>query len=106
MPHMNRIRVVNVAFNDAKSFFDDLRMSLAGKSTTYDLENGGGKTVLLMMLLQTVIPNTSLREDKPLKNIFIGGKDRTSHVLVEWLLDEGMRYKYMLTGFCARKKPK
>jgi ABC-type Mn2+/Zn2+ transport system ATPase subunit len=68
MPHMNRIRVVNVAFNDAKSFFDDLRMSLAGKSTTYDLENGGGKTVLLMMLLQTVIPNTSLREDKPLKN--------------------------------------
>ncbi|MGI6537946.1 MAG: hypothetical protein ACOX22_06360 [Caldicoprobacterales bacterium] len=104
MPHMNRIRVVNVAFNDAKSFFDDLRMSLAGKSTTYDLENGGGKTVLLMMLLQTVIPNTSLREDKPLKNIFIGGKDRTSHVLVEWLLDEGMRYKYMLTGFCARKK--
>ena len=54
---MNRIRLVNVAFNDAKSFFDDFRMTLAGKSTTYDLVNGGGKSVLLMMLLQTVIPN-------------------------------------------------
>ncbi|HHU78927.1 MAG TPA: hypothetical protein GXZ29_08665 [Clostridiales bacterium] len=104
MPHMNRIRLVNVAFNDAKSFFDDFRMTLAGKSTTYDLVNGGGKSVLLMMLLQTVIPNTSLREDKPLKNIFIGGRDRTSHVLAEWILDDGERYKYMLTGFCARRK--
>ncbi|NLC43954.1 MAG: hypothetical protein GX783_06690, partial [Clostridiales bacterium] len=104
MPHINRVRLVNVGFNDAKSFFEDLRLSLAGKSTTYDLENGGGKSVLLMMLLQTVIPNTSLRDDKPLKNIFIGGKDRTSHVLVEWILDEGERYKYMLTGFCARRK--
>lgn len=104
MPHMNRARLVNVAFNNAKAFFEDFRLNFSGKSTAYDLENGGGKSVLLMMLLQTVIPNTSLREDKPLKNIFSGGKDRTSHVLIEWILDEGERYKYMLTGFCARKK--
>lgn len=104
MPHMNRARLVNVAFNNAKAFFEDFRLNFSGKSTAYDLENGGGKSVLLMMLLQTVIPNTSLREDKPLKNIFSGGKDRTSHVLIEWVLDEGERYRYMLTGFCARKK--
>lgn len=103
MPHINRIRLVNVAFNDAKSIYDDFLMNFGGKSATYDLENGGGKSVLIMMLLQVVLPNTSLREDKPLKNIFSGGKDRTSHVLVEWLLDEGDRYKYLLTGFAARK---
>ncbi len=104
MPYINRVRLVNVAFNDAKSFFDDFRLNFSGKSATYDLENGGGKSVLLMMLLQVVLPNTSLRDDKPFKNIFLGGKDRTSHVLVEWILDEGERYNYMLTGFCARKK--
>lgn len=103
MPHINRIRLVNVAFNDAKSIYDDFLMNFNGKSATYDLENGGGKSVLIMMLLQVVLPNTSLREDKPLKNIFSGGKDRTSHVLVEWLLDDGDRYKYLLTGFTARK---
>jgi chromosome segregation ATPase len=103
MPHINRIRLVNVAFNDAKSFYEDFTLTLNGKSTTYDLVNTGGKSVLLMMILQVVLPNSSLREDKPLKKIFNGGKDRTSHVLVEWLLDEGERYQYLLTGFCARK---
>lgn len=103
MPHINRIRLVDVAFNDAKSFYDDFIMVFNQKSATFDLENGGGKSVLLMMLLQVVLPNVSLREDKPFKNIFLGGKDRTSHVLVEWSLDEGSPYKYLLTGFCARK---
>jgi len=103
MPHINRIRLVDVAFNDAKSFYDDFMLIFNGKSATYDLENGGGKSVLLMMMLQVVLPNASLREDKPLRNIFLGGRDRTSHVLVEWVLDEGSPYKYLLTGFCARK---
>lgn len=61
--------------------------------------------MLLLMLLQTVIPNTYLKPEKPVKNIFIGGNPkRTSHCLVEWILDDEYEYKYMLTGFCARKK--
>lgn len=105
MPHINRIRLVNVNFNDAKGIYDDFTMRLDGKSTTYDLMNTGGKSLLLLMLLQTVIPNTYLKKEKPVKNIFVGGNTkRTSHCLVEWILDEGYEYKYMLTGFCARKK--
>ena len=105
MPHINRIRLVNVNYNDAKSIYDDFNMRLDGKSTTYDLINTGGKSMLILMLLQTVLPNTYLKKEKPIKNIFIGGNTkRTSHCLVEWELDEGYEYKYMLTGFCARKK--
>lgn len=104
MPHINRIRLVNVAFNENSQIYDDFGMNFLGHSATYQLTNGGGKSVLLMMLLQTVLPNTSLNKDKPLGNIFIGGKDRTSHVLIEWALDEGEHYKYLLTGFCARKR--
>lgn len=105
MPHINRIRLVNVNFNDAKGIYDDFMMDFGGKSATYDLMNTGGKSLLLLMLLQTVVPNTYLKKEKPLKNIFIGGNTkRTSHCLVEWILDEGSEYRYLLTGFCARKK--
>lgn len=104
MPHINSIRLVNVYFNNATQFYDDFRMDLAGKNTTYDLENGGGKSLLLQMILQTVLPKTYLRREKPVSLLFQGGRDRTSHVVVDWILDEGSVYKYLLTGFSARKK--
>lgn len=104
MPHINSIRLVNVYFNNATQFYDDFRMDLAGKNTTYDLENGGGKSLLLQMVLQTVLPKTYLRREKPVSLLFQGGKDRTSHVVVDWILDEGSAYRYLLTGFSARKR--
>ncbi|NLL67972.1 MAG: hypothetical protein GX236_09805 [Clostridiaceae bacterium] len=104
MPHINNIRLVNVCFNNATQFYDDFKMNLAGKNTTYDLENGGGKSLLLQMILQTVLPKTYLRREKPVSLLFQGGRDRTSHVVVDWILDEGSAYKYLLTGFSARKR--
>lgn len=104
MPHINSIRLTNVHFNNATQFYDDFRMELGGKNTTYDLENGGGKSLLLQMILQTVLPKSYLRKEKPVSLIFQGVKDKTSHVAVEWLLEEGAGYKYLLTGFCARKR--
>jgi len=104
MPHINSIRLVNVHFNNATQFYDDFTMRFGGKNSTYDLENGGGKSLLLQLLLQTVLPKSYLRREKPLSLIFQGGKERTSHVAVEWLLEEGEDYKYLLTGFSARKR--
>lgn len=105
MPHINRVRLVNVKYNDAKSCYDNFIMNFWGKSATYDLQNGGGKSVMLLMMLQNVLPNTYLKSDRPLKNIFKGGNpNRTSHCLIEWKLDEDADYQYLLTGFCARKK--
>ena len=79
MPHINRLRLVNVNFNDAKGIYDNFKMRLDGKSTTYDLINSGGKSVLLLMLLQTVLPNTYLKSDRPLKNIFLGWRRYVSN---------------------------
>lgn len=104
MPHIKEIRLVNVHFNNATQFYDDFSMKLEGKNATYDLENGGGKSLLLLMLLQTVLPKSYLRKEKPVSLLFQGGKDRTSHVAVEWMLEEGSQYKYLLTGFSARKR--
>lgn len=104
MPHIKSIRLANVHFNNATQFYDDFVMELGGKNATYDLENGGGKSLLLLMILQTVLPKSYLRREKPISLLFQGGKDRTSHVAVEWILEEGSSYKYLLTGFCARKR--
>lgn len=40
MPHINRVRLVNVKYNDAKSCYDNFIMNFEGKSATYDLQNG------------------------------------------------------------------
>lgn len=104
MPHIKSIRLVNVHYNNATQFYDDFMLEPRGMNTTYDLENGGGKSLLLLMILQTVLPKTNLRREKPISLLFQGGKDRTSHVAVEWLLEEGGGYKYLLTGFSARRR--
>ena len=107
MPNINRIRVNNVKYNFGTQGYDDFSMRMYGKNTLYDLANGGGKSVLMLLLLQNLIPNCTLDEKQPIEKLFrSGGGKTTIHSLVEWRLDdkdikEGMRY--MTTGFCARK---
>ena len=107
MPNINRIRVNNIKYNFGTQGYDDFSMRMYGKNTLYDLANGGGKSILMLLLLQNLIPNCTLDEKQPIEKLFRnGGGNTTIHSLVEWKLDdkdikEGFRY--MTTGFCARK---
>lgn len=107
MPHINRIRVNNVKYNFGTQFYDDFILRFDGKNALYDLANGGGKSVLMLLLFQNLIPNCALDEKQPIEKLFRTDQGSTTiHSLIEWHLDprfvkEG--YKYMLTGFCARK---
>lgn len=107
MPHINRIRVNNVKYNFGTQFYDDFVMRFDGRNALYDLANGGGKSVLMLLLFQNLIPNCTLDDKQPIEKLFRTGDGSTTiHSLVEWKLDEkDVRddYKYMLTGFCARK---
>ncbi len=107
MPNINRIRVNNVKYNFGTQFYDDFTMRMHGKNTLYDLANGGGKSVLMLLLLQNMIPNCTLDEKQPIEKLFRTGNGNTTiHSLIEWKLDEGddsEGYRYMTTGFCARK---
>ena len=107
MPQINRIRVNNVKYNFGTQYYDDFMMRFNCKNTIYDLANGGGKSLLMLLLLQNVIPNCTLDEKQPIEKLFRTGCDNTViHSLVEWKLDACYRkdnYKYMTTGFCARK---
>lgn len=107
MPHINRIRVNNVKYNFGTQFYDDFVMRFSGQNTIYDLANGGGKSVLMLLLLQNLIPNCTLDEKQPIEKLFRSGNDNTTiHSLIEWKLnscDIKNGFQYMTTGFCARK---
>lgn len=107
MPSINRIRVNNVKYNFGTQQYDDFTMRMYGKNTLYDLANGGGKSILMLLLLQNLIPNCTLDEKQPIEKLFrTGGGNTTIHSLIEWKLDQPEAhegYRYMTTGFCARK---
>ena len=107
MPQINRIRVNNVKYNFGTQYYDDFMMRFSGKNTLYDLANGGGKSLLMLLLMQNMIPNCTLDDKQPIEKLFRGDSGNTTiHSLIEWNLDPCYRkdnYKYMLTGFCARK---
>lgn len=107
MPHINRIRVNNVKYNFGTQFYDDFILRFDGKNALYDLANGGGKSVLMLLLFQNLIPNCTLDDKQPIEKLFrTDAGSKTIHSLIEWKLDDRFirdQYKYMLTGFCARK---
>lgn len=107
MPHISRIRVNNVKYNFGTQAYDDFLMKPFCGNMLYDLANGGGKSVLLLLLLQNMLPNCTLDEKQPVEKLFRSGEgSKTIHSLIEWQLDEeNIRdgFRYMTTGFCARK---
>lgn len=107
MPQINRIRVNNVKYNFGTQFYDDFVMRFSCQNSIYDLANGGGKSVLMLLLLQNLIPNCTLDDKQPIEKLFRSPNASTTiHSLVEWKLDSyDVRdgYRYMTTGFCAKK---
>ncbi len=107
MPHINRVRVNNVKYNFGTQYYDDFLMGFYGKNAIYDLANGGGKSILMLLLLQNLIPNCTLDEKQPIEKLFRSGNGNTTiHSMIEWKLSDAHvrnNYKYLLTGFCARK---
>lgn len=106
MPQINRVRVNNIKYNNGTQTYDDFKMEFSCSNTLYDLANGGGKSLLMLLLLQNLIPNCHLDEKQPIEKLFRGKESsNVIHSLIEWRLDDGDKsgYKYMTTGFCARK---
>ena len=106
MPSINRIRVNNVKYNFGTQEYDDFSMRMYGRNTLYDLANGGGKSVLMLLLMQNLIPNSTLDDKQPIEKLFRDASNTVIHSLIEWKLDpcdvkEGMRF--MTTGFAAKK---
>ncbi|MBC7543855.1 MAG: hypothetical protein H7338_14115 [Candidatus Sericytochromatia bacterium] len=97
MPRLNRLRVTNIRYDGDAKQLPDMLFEARGENLLVVLANGGGKTLLLHLLLQTVLPNCALGPRKI--GDLLQHARYTGHVLAEWLLD-GHTASYLLTGFC------
>lgn len=99
MPSISRARIVNFYYNDGTRFIPDEIIDFCDSEgntldTLLDLENGGGKTVLVQLLLQPVIPGAKVQTRK-ISEYFRKSSD-CAYILLEWKLDRSS--DLLLTG--------
>jgi hypothetical protein len=98
LPQIERIRLTNVKYDNGKKEFVNDMFLPAGSNCAFILENGGGKSLMVQLLLQVVLPNESIGV-RPASDLVSGSDRFTGHILVEWRLDDP-ESRYLLTGFC------
>ena len=100
MPQISKIRIVNFNYNDGNRFIPDELYDLASPdtgealNTLFNLNNGGGKTVLVQLMMQPVHPK-AMAGGRRIEDYFSHTGDH-SYILLEWNLD-GSKEK-LLTG--------
>jgi len=98
MPRINRIRVTNIKYDHDKKQMPDVILNLDGLNSIFLLANGGGKSLLIQLALQTILPNAKMGKRRIAD--LLESNNYTGHVVVEWLLDqEGDEEHYLCTGF-------
>lgn len=99
MPKINRVRAVNVHYSDDTRCYVDQTFSYWGHSGLLHLANGGGKSVMigLVQLVAQGVPDARKARDFLRRMLSQRDRYRTSHFMVEWLLDDG---SYLLSGLC------
>ena len=101
MPQINRVRIINFSYNNNhRNIVDETFDFFQGENALLSLKNGGGKSVLVQLLLQPIIPKTKLMSRK-IEDFFRGKKSPT-YVLIEWKLED--QGGYLLTGIGLTNK--
>jgi hypothetical protein len=95
MPQINRIRIINFSYNNHhRNIVDETFDFFQGENALLSLKNGGGKSVLVQLLLQPILPKTRLMSRR--MEDFFKGKKAPSYILLEWKLED--QGGYLLTG--------
>lgn len=83
MPQINRIRVNNVKYNFGTQVYDDFVMRFNCQNTIYDLANGGGKSLLMLLLMQNMLLTAHLMTSSLLRSF--SDREAVIHVFILWL---------------------
>lgn len=86
MSSIAKIRLGNIIYDNGKKVIQDMAFDLEGKDTAMLLENGGGKTMMIQLLCQSVIPNIEVAGRKLKDTIKLD--NNTAHIAVEWIIAE------------------
>lgn len=101
MPQINRIRIINFSYNNNyRNIFDECFDFYQGENALLNLTNGGGKSVLVQLMLQPIIPKTKLMGRKI--DDFFKGRKTPSYILIEWKLED--KGGYLLTGIALSNR--
>lgn len=96
MPKANKVRVTNIRLDSDSRIIGDKTWDLSGNNSIFLLENGGGKTSVIQLLHQVILPNHTIQKRKMSNGV---KKGSTRHIAVEWISDDE-NYSNFVTGFC------
>lgn len=100
MSRINAVRLINVNYNNNAIRISDECFHFNGESTLLSLRNGGGKSVLVQMMMAPFVHKRYRdAKDRPFEGYFTTNKP--SFILVEWVLDQDAGY--VLTGMMVRR---
>lgn len=100
MSKINSVRLINLNYNNNAIRISDETFQLHGESTLLSLRNGGGKSVLVQMMMAPFVHRRYQNaKDRPFSSYFTTNKP--TFILVEWKLDQGAGY--VLTGMMVRR---
>ena len=100
MSKINALRIINLNYNNNAIHIDDETFRFDGESTLMSLRNGGGKSVIVQMMIAPFVHKSYRNtKDRPFTSFFTTNKP--TFILVEWVLDG--RAGYVLTGMMIRK---
>ena len=103
MPKINRIRVINFYFNnDVRHIADETFSFYGGENALLNLANGGGKSVLVQLMLQPVIPDLKLQNRR--MSSYFKRSTYPAIVMIEWILDNETKIDYLMTGIAIAPK--
>ena len=100
MSKINAVRLINLNYNNNSIRISDETFRFNGESTLLSLRNGGGKSVLVQMMMAPFVHRRYQNaKDRPFASYFTTNKP--TFILVEWKLDQGAGY--VLTGMMVRR---
>ncbi len=100
MPQISKVRIVNFNYNDGKRLIADELYDFASKdkddalNVLINLANGGGKSVLVQLMMQPIIPKAKIAGRK-IESFFNKASDHC-FILIEWIKDKSI--EKLLTG--------
>lgn len=101
MSKISAIRLINLNYNNNAIRISDETFQMNGQSTLLSLRNGGGKSVLVQMIMAPFVHKRYRdAKERPFESYFT--TNRPSFILVEWQLDHGAGY--VMTGMMVRRR--
>lgn len=100
MPRISKVRIVNFTYNDGKRMIADELFDFTSSdgqnalNVLVNLENGGGKSVLVQLMMQPVLPKAKVA-NRNIASFFNKPSDHC-FIVLEWLKDQST--EKLLTG--------